>query len=96
MNHCPSFRGKSLWIRASAKLATQFKHRNTVSMPSVAAHSLYLLIQLGWMTHRLCLDWGEFITEVLLHPDRNLFQRWKLVSLVRWPSVFCVFQDLTT
>lgn len=44
------FSQKPLWMGLSAKLATQFEHRNTVNMPSVAAHSQYLLIQLRWMT----------------------------------------------
>lgn len=55
-----SGRKTPLWIWASAKLASQFKHRNTLNTPSVAALSLHLLIQLGWMTHRRCLDWRDF------------------------------------
>lgn len=76
LNRCPPLSEKPLWIWASAKLAIQFKHRDTVNMASVAAHSFYLLIQLGWMTQTL-FGLEGFITEVLLQPDRNHFQRWK-------------------
>lgn len=65
-------------------------------MPSVAAHSLNLLIQLGWMTQTLFRLEG-FIAGVLLQPDRSHFHRRKpaFYSSLHWTHVFCVFQDLT-
>lgn len=50
VNRWPPLGEKPLWINASAKAATPFKHGSTVNMARVAAHSLYLLIQLGWMS----------------------------------------------